>query len=183
VNSARSRPNNSQFDWPRGPLATTKPCDVTTPDPLAMFHPKTHDTTRDATCLRCRLPAWGPVCSGVFRSPRAWAHSVAPGRLQPSPLLPRACPAWVECWTAVLAARRSLLGWAMRRPSVSCRCPHPGQEGAISAPSHAPVSVEGLAPASPETGVPGNLLGGMPLAGGPSLGAATPALDTGSARP
>jgi PPE-repeat protein len=44
--------------------------------------------------------------------------------------------------------------------------------GAISAPSHAPVSVEGLAPASPETGGPGNLLGGMPLAGGPSLGAA-----------
>jgi PPE-repeat protein len=44
--------------------------------------------------------------------------------------------------------------------------------GAISAPSHAPVSVEGLAPASPETGAPGNLLGGMPLAGGPSLDAA-----------
>jgi len=44
--------------------------------------------------------------------------------------------------------------------------------GPISAPSHAPVSVEGLAPASPETGAPGNLLGGMPLAGGPSLGAA-----------
>jgi PPE-repeat protein len=44
--------------------------------------------------------------------------------------------------------------------------------GATSAPSHAPMSVEGLAPASPETGGPGNLLGGMPLAGGPSLGAA-----------
>jgi PPE-repeat protein len=43
--------------------------------------------------------------------------------------------------------------------------------GAASAPSHAPISVEGLAPASPETGGQGNLLGGMPLAGGPSLGA------------
>src|SRR6478736_1683034 len=43
--------------------------------------------------------------------------------------------------------------------------------GASPAPSHAPVSVEGLAPASPEIGGPGNLLGGMPLAGGPSLGA------------
>jgi PPE-repeat protein len=40
------------------------------------------------------------------------------------------------------------------------------------APSTAPISVEGLAPASPETGGPGNLLGGMPLAGGPGLGAA-----------
>ncbi len=44
--------------------------------------------------------------------------------------------------------------------------------GATPAPSHAPISVEGLAPASPETGGQGNLLGGMPLAGGPSLGAA-----------
>jgi PPE-repeat protein len=38
--------------------------------------------------------------------------------------------------------------------------------------SHAPVSVEGLAPASPETGGQGNLMGGMPLAGGPGLGRA-----------
>ena len=44
--------------------------------------------------------------------------------------------------------------------------------GTTPAPSTAPVSVEGLAPASPETGGPGNLLGGMPLAGGPGLGAA-----------
>ena len=43
--------------------------------------------------------------------------------------------------------------------------------GATPAPSTAPISVEGLAPASPETGGPGNLLGGMPLAGGPGLGA------------
>ena len=33
-------------------------------------------------------------------------------------------------------------------------------------------SAGGLAPASPETGGSGNLLGGMPLAGGPGLGAA-----------
>ena len=44
--------------------------------------------------------------------------------------------------------------------------------GTTPAPSTAPVSVEGLAPASPETGGPGNLLGGMPLTGGPGLGAA-----------
>jgi PPE-repeat protein len=44
--------------------------------------------------------------------------------------------------------------------------------GTTPAPSTAPISVEGLAPASPETGGPGNLLGGMPLAGGPGLGAA-----------
>jgi PPE-repeat protein len=43
--------------------------------------------------------------------------------------------------------------------------------GATPAPSQAPISVEGLAPASPETGGPGNLLGGMPLAGGPGFGA------------
>jgi hypothetical protein len=44
--------------------------------------------------------------------------------------------------------------------------------GTTPAPSTAPISVEGLAPASPETGGPGNLLGGMPLASGPGLGAA-----------
>ena len=44
--------------------------------------------------------------------------------------------------------------------------------GTTPAASTAPISVEGLAPASPETGGPGNLLGGMPLAGGPGLGAA-----------
>jgi PPE-repeat protein len=43
---------------------------------------------------------------------------------------------------------------------------------AAPAPSHPPISVEGLAPASPEAGGQGNLLGGMPLAGGPGLGAA-----------
>jgi PPE-repeat protein len=44
--------------------------------------------------------------------------------------------------------------------------------GAGPAPSQAPILVEGLAPASPETGGQGSLLGGMPLAGGVGHGAA-----------
>jgi PPE-repeat protein len=43
--------------------------------------------------------------------------------------------------------------------------------GVTPAASHAPISVEGLAPASPEAGGQGNLLGGMPLAGGATRGA------------
>jgi hypothetical protein len=39
--------------------------------------------------------------------------------------------------------------------------------------SHAPVSVDSLAPASPETEGPANLLGGMPLASGPGMGGAS----------
>ena len=70
----------------------------------------------------------------------------------------------------VALARRSLPGWAMRPHSASCRCRHPGQEPARRQATHRS-RVEGLASASPETGGPGNLLGGMPLAGSPSLGA------------
>jgi PPE-repeat protein len=43
--------------------------------------------------------------------------------------------------------------------------------GVAPAASHAPISVEGLAPAAPEAGGQGNLLGGMPLAGGATRGA------------
>jgi hypothetical protein len=182
VNSARSRPNNSQFDWPRGPLATTKPCDVTTPDPLPMFHPKAHDATRDATCLRCRLP---PVGAGVLRRVQIAKSMGALGGAGPAAA--EAAPA------ASLPGLGGMLGGGAGGTPISAGLGNAASPGKLSVPSSwAGRSHLG---AKPRAGVgrgsrPGFAAdrgtrkpAGRHAAGRRPEPRRGPALDTGSARP